>query len=69
VSLAWPALAAGGAGDALGGAQAAPFKYAAPLAAESPSKRAKDAPAPGERQAPPVPRGCPFRDGKLDLIV
>jgi hypothetical protein len=68
--LVWPALAAGRADEALGGVQAAPFEYAALLNAESPAKRAKDAPAPGERQAPPpVPSGCPFRDGKLDLIV
>jgi hypothetical protein len=70
LSLAGPAIAEVGAGDALSGAQAAPFEYAAPLDAESPSKRAKRDPAPSERQAPPpVPSGCPFRDGKLDLIV
>jgi len=59
LSLALPALAEGGS----------PLKYAAPLNAESPSKRAKDEPAPSERAPAPVPSGCPFRDGKLELIV
>jgi hypothetical protein len=67
LSLALPALAEEGAGDSFG---RAPFKYAAPLNAESPSKRAKDESAPSKRQAPPpLPSGCPFHDGKLDLIV
>jgi hypothetical protein len=70
LSLALPALAEGGAGDTLRRAQASPFKYAAPLNAESPSKAAKDEPAPSERQSPaPAPSGCPFRNNKLELIV
>ncbi len=44
-------------------------RHAAPLAAGTPGKGAKDEPAPQERPAPPAPNGCPFRDGKLDLIV
>jgi hypothetical protein len=70
LGLALPVLAEGGAGDAFGRAQASPFKYVAPLNAESPGKRAKDESMPSERQAPaPVPSGCPFRNGKLELVV
>jgi hypothetical protein len=51
LSLAFPALAQDGAGDA-------------------PAKGAKGEPAPQEQQAPPpAPSGCPFRDGKLELIA
>jgi hypothetical protein len=46
------------------------LESAAPLVAETPAKGAKGEPAPEERQAPPpAPSGCPFRDGKLELIA
>ena len=70
LSLALPALAQDGAGDRPDGAFAPSLESAAPLVAETPAKRAKGEPAPEERQAPPpAPSGCPFRDGKLELIA
>jgi hypothetical protein len=62
LSLALPALAQG-AGNAPA------FKYVAPLTTQGQSMGAKN-PAPGEQQTPPpAPDGCPFRDGKLQLLV
>jgi len=44
------------------------YDFAAPAGSEGLS--AKDDPVPSERQLPrPAPSGCPFRDGKLELIV
>jgi len=65
LSLTLPALAGAVAETQSTGARS--FRYAAPLAAEPPGKRAKDA-APDEKQTPP-PSGCPFRNGKLELMV
>jgi hypothetical protein len=68
--LAVSAQAQNGVGDGLGGDGAPAYRYAAPLAADTPAKPAKSEPAPEERQAPPTaPDGCPFRGGKLDLIA
>ncbi len=63
--LVAPALA----WDEASGTGAVPVvELAAPVGSEG--LQAKDDPAPGERQAPrPAPSGCPFRDGKLELIV
>jgi hypothetical protein len=75
--LAGAALGQGGTGpDAMG----APYDRAAialpanehvvPTASQDGTLAAKDDPAPGEQQTPPPPpSGCPFRDGKLELIV
>jgi hypothetical protein len=67
LSLVLPALAESGTGEGTG--TAAPvYEYAAPIAPDG--LRAKGNTAPGERQVPtPAPSGCPFRDGKLELIV
>ncbi len=69
LSLAVPALAADGAtGQA---SEAAPaYENAAPLADEGDGTRALGKTAPAEQQVtPPAPSDCPFRDGKLELIV
>ncbi len=67
--LAWPALAQSGTDDAHGAAGVLPtFEYAVPGATET--LPAKDGAEPGQQQVPtPAPSGCPFRDGKLELIV
>jgi hypothetical protein len=39
-----------------------------PGAAGARAELADNEPAPGQQQPPP-PSGCPFRDGKLELIV
>jgi hypothetical protein len=65
------------AGPALGESIAAPsftiivlptYDYLVPTASQGGTFDAKDDPAP-DQQAPPPPSGCPFRDGKLELIV
>jgi hypothetical protein len=63
--LVAPALAQ----DEVPGVGLAPaYDFAVPAGSES--LNAKDDPVPGERQVPrPAPSGCPFRDGKLELIV
>ena len=60
LGLASSALAQAGPAAGSAGAPAAPQ----PSGAESETAP----PAPGERQRT-VPSGCPFRDGKLELIV
>ena len=64
-----PALAQGGSGDASGGAVVLPtFEYAVPTATQT--LPAKNDVAPSEQKVPtPAPSGCPFRDGKLELIA
>ena len=63
VCLAGPVLAEDGTG---GGALLLPtFEYAVPG-----TFRAKDEAGSSEQKVPrPVPSGCPFNDGKLELIV
>ena len=58
--LGIPAFAQAGPGAAAGGAPQTPTAGAADGGAVQP--------APSQRQ-PVVPSGCPYRDGKLDLIV
>ena len=55
-----PAFAQAGPGAAAGGAPQAPTAGATDGGAVQP--------APSQRQ-PAAPGGCPYRDGKLDLIV
>jgi hypothetical protein len=66
--LAWPALAQSGAEH---GAVLLPaYDYVVPDESSSDTLQAKDETGSGEQQAPaPAPSGCPFRDGKLELIV
>jgi hypothetical protein len=67
--LICPALAQGGSGGASGGAVVLPtFEYAVPPATQT--LPAKNDAAPAEQKVPtPAPSGCPFRDGKLELIA
>jgi hypothetical protein len=58
--LATPAFAQAGSGAAAGGAQQAPTAGAAAGGAVQP---------PPSQHQPAVPDGCPYRDGKLELIV
>lgn len=62
LGLALPALA----NDDAGGSPS--FDRAAPRS-ETPSERAKDESAPADERQTPVPSGCPFLDGKLELIA
>jgi len=68
MGLAWPALAQSGAEH---DAVLLPiYDYAVPGPSSSDTLQAKDETGSGEQQAPaPAPSGCPFRDGKLELIV
>ncbi len=70
LSLALPALAAQEtarpATAALSHERAAPLKPQRP--ATRPALRADSAPA-EQQPPPPAPSGCPFRDGKLELMV
>ena len=67
--LICPALAQGGSGGTSGGAVVLPtFEYAVPTATQT--LPAKNDAAPAEQKVPtPAPSGCPFRDGKLELIA
>ncbi len=57
LSLAMPALADGTSGSVA-------------TSAKSHSLRTQSESVPGEQQPPPpAPNGCPFRDGKLELMV
>jgi hypothetical protein len=58
--LATPAFAQAGSGPAAGGAPQAPTAGAAAGGAVQP---------PPSQHQPAVPDGCPYRDGKLELIV
>ena len=46
-------------------------RQAAPFSAAAPEQRADEQPTPQERRtlSPPAPTGCPFRNGKLELIT
>jgi len=35
----------------------------------APDRRAEDQPTQQQRRTPPPPAGCPFRNGKLELIA
>ncbi len=61
--LAWPALAQGGTEDGRRAVVLPTYDYAVP------GVRAKDEAGSGEQTPAPAPSGCPFRDGKLELIV
>ncbi len=70
LGLAIPALAQGAAGGTSGAAAMPTYEYAAPLAPERRDLRADGDTAPSEQSTPPpAPSGCPFRNGKLELIV
>ena len=58
--LATPAFAQAGSGTAAAGAPQAPTAGAAAGGAVQP---------PPSQHQPAVPDGCPYRDGKLELIV
>jgi len=65
-------LGQGGVGDLYDGAVIVlpSYEYLVPAASQGGLFAAKDDPAPGEQQTPqPAPSGCPFRDGKLELMV
>jgi hypothetical protein len=69
LGLAIPDLAQGAAGATSGAAAMPTYEYSAPLT-ERRDLRADGDTAPSEQSTPPpAPSGCPFRDGKLELIV
>jgi hypothetical protein len=69
LALAFPALAQDAGFSAYGNMLIFTYEHAPPSAAHR-TLRANDNPASGEQKAPPpAPNGCPFRDGKLELIA
>ncbi len=68
---AYAVLSAGAPARADADAPAGPaLRYSTPHAGAAPAERPRGEAAPQERPAPPqVPNGCPYRDGKLELIV
>jgi hypothetical protein len=70
LALALPALAQDAGFAAYGNMLIFTYEHVAPSAAGETLRAEGGKPASGEQKAPPpAPSGCPFRDGKLELIA